>query len=71
LIDDPYYFAGQYHSWHGSPSRMDSEVPFIVSRAHADAAKIGALVRALIGEHPRLQKVSDVILRLRVTNQNR
>ncbi|MFT3693738.1 MAG: alkaline phosphatase family protein [Kofleriaceae bacterium] len=63
--DDRYYFAGLYHSWHGSPSRGDSEVPLIVANAHHDRAQIATWLRRLIGPSPRLQKVTDVIIGLR------
>jgi predicted AlkP superfamily pyrophosphatase or phosphodiesterase len=67
-VDRPeqrYYFASPYHSWHGSPSRLDSEVPLIVANRRHRTAEIAAWVRATIGPHPRLQKVTDVILGLR------
>jgi len=63
--EDRYYFAGLYHSWHGSPSRGDSEVPLIVANKHHAAAQIGPWVRHVIGPHPRLQKVTDLLIGLR------
>jgi predicted AlkP superfamily pyrophosphatase or phosphodiesterase len=63
--EDRYYFAGLYHSWHGSPSRGDSEVPLIVANKHHDAAQIGTWVKRVIGPNPRLQKVTDLLIRLR------
>jgi predicted AlkP superfamily pyrophosphatase or phosphodiesterase len=63
--EDRYYFAGLYHSWHGSPSRGDSEVPLIVANKHHDAAQIGTWVKHVIGPNPRLQKVTDVLIGLR------
>ncbi len=60
-----YYFAQRYRSWHGSPSRQDSEVPFIVAHPGRSAAEIESVVRAALGPAPRLQRVADVILQLR------
>ncbi|MEP6859053.1 MAG: alkaline phosphatase family protein [Deltaproteobacteria bacterium] len=63
--EDRYYFAGLYHSWHGSPSRGDSEVPLIVANKHHDAAQIGTWVKHVLGPNPRLQKVTDLLIGLR------
>lgn len=60
-----YYFAGLYHSWHGSPSRGDSEVPLIVANPHRTKAQIAAWLKPILGPSPRLQKVTDVIIGLR------
>jgi hypothetical protein len=64
-IDQRYYFAEPYHSWHGSPSRRDSEIPLIVANRHHDAASIGQWVRVRLGERPYLERVTDVLLGLR------
>lgn len=62
--DDRYYFAGPYRSWHGSPSRLDSELPLIVANPKQRASAIGKRVRRALGERPFQQKVTDVILEL-------
>ena len=63
--EERFYFAAPYRSWHGSPSKQDSELPFIVAHpAHASAA-IGAWVTHVLGERPYQQKVTDVMLGLR------
>jgi hypothetical protein len=67
-VDQPaqrYYFAHLYRSWHGSPSRADSEIPLIVANRHHDAAEIGPWVRHQLGPRPFLQHLTDVILGLR------
>jgi len=64
-VEDRYYFAGLYRSWHGSPSRQDSEVPFIVANPRLSTAQIQQRVSELLGPSPRQQKVSDVLLDLR------
>jgi hypothetical protein len=51
-VEDRYYFAGLYRSWHGSPSRQDSEVPFIVSHPNRTPEQLRAQVdRAIEGGH--------------------
>jgi hypothetical protein len=62
--EDRYYFAAPYRSWHGSPSRADSELPFIVAHPKQKAAAIGARVRKVLGDHPFQQKVANVMLEL-------
>jgi hypothetical protein len=63
--EERYYFAARYRSWHGSPSRQDSEIPFIVAHPHRDSASLGAQVQRIFGVEPRQQKVTDVLLELR------
>jgi hypothetical protein len=63
--EDRYYFAGPYRSWHGSPSRGDSELPLIVANAKQRAGVIGKRIRRVLGGRPFQQKVTDVILELR------
>ena len=63
--EERYYFAARYRSWHGSPSRQDSEVPFIVAHPHRDAGSLRAQIEGILGEVPRQQKVTDVLLELR------
>jgi hypothetical protein len=63
--EDRYYFASLYRSWHGSPSRQDSEIPFIVAHPTETSAAIGARVKRILGTMPRQNKVTDVLLDLR------
>jgi hypothetical protein len=60
-----YYFASPYHSWHGSPSRQDSEIPLIVAHPGRKSEQIRARVTALLGPNPRQQKITDVLLSIR------
>ena len=62
--DSRYYFAAPYRSWHGSPSRDDSEIPLIVARARSSRAEIHARVAAVLAGHPAQQKIADLILAL-------
>lgn len=63
--EERYYFASPYRSWHGSPSRQDSEIPFIVANDTQAGAAIGAYVKGVLGDRPFQQKVTDVLLGLR------
>lgn len=63
--EERFYFAAPYHSWHGSPSRRDSEIPFIVANPGKDAKAIGAWVGGVLGDRPYQQKTTDVLLGLR------
>jgi hypothetical protein len=60
-----YYFSEPYRSWHGSPSRLDSEIPLIVANRHSSAAEIGAWVEPILGDRPFQRKITDIILALR------
>jgi hypothetical protein len=60
-----YYFAAPYHSWHGSPSRRDSEIPLIIAHPRRSAASIRDLVQPALGSRPGQQRVTDVLLTLR------
>jgi hypothetical protein len=63
--EDRYYFAALYNSWHGSPSKADSEIPLIVANRHHDAATIGSWVRTQLGARPFQQKIADLMIGLR------
>jgi Type I phosphodiesterase / nucleotide pyrophosphatase len=60
-----YYFAAPYHSWHGSPSKRDSEIPLIVAHPQRSTAELGELVGSALGPQPRQQRITDVLLALR------
>ncbi len=61
---DRYYFASRYRSWHGSPSRQDSEVPLIVARSDRPGSDLADMVQNVLGHEPRQQKVTDLLLQL-------
>lgn len=60
-----FYFASPYHSWHGSPSKMDSEIPLIVAHPDAPMAVVGSWLGRTLDAKPFQQKVTDVLLGLR------
>ena len=66
--EERYYFAKTFRSWHGSPSKQDSEVPLIVANPHATAETIHARVGAVLGDRPYQRKVTDLVLALRATH---
>lgn len=51
-IEDRYYFSGLYRSWHGSPARQDSHIPFAVARAGDSGVRLRELVRKATGDKP-------------------
>ena len=59
------YFSHPYRSWHGSPSRQDSEVPFILAHPGRSTAELEAIVRPILAAKPRLGAVTDLMLHLR------
>ena len=65
IPDERYYFASPYRSWHGSPSRQDSEIPLIVANPKFSAEQIHQRITPLLGPAPRQQKVADILFDLR------
>jgi hypothetical protein len=61
-VEDRYYFAGLYRSWHGSPSRQDSEVPFIVAHPRRTAGQLRAIVDRAVAEGNTLAVTTRVLL---------
>jgi hypothetical protein len=64
-LADRYYFAAKYRSWHGSPSKQDSEIPFIVARPDVSAELLRAQVAPVLGNAPRQAGLTGVVLGLR------
>ena len=62
---DRYYFAAPYHSWHGSPSHRDSDIPLVVANARRSSSDVAVIARAVLGEHPRQEKITDLMLAIR------
>ncbi|MFY0523833.1 alkaline phosphatase family protein [Archangium gephyra] len=63
-ISERYYFAGHYHSWHGSPSAQDSRVTFIVARPGEEGARVRARVEPVVGTQPSLLDVTPLVREL-------
>lgn len=62
--DERYYFSSPYSSWHGSPSRRDSEIPLIVAHPKKSKAEIRETVAPLVGD-AKQQRIADVLIGLR------
>ncbi|GAB3676065.1 alkaline phosphatase family protein [Salinisphaera aquimarina] len=60
-----YYFAPLYHSWHGSPSHRDSDIPLIVANRSRNRAEIKRIVDGVFAGRNDQRLIADVILRLR------
>jgi hypothetical protein len=56
-----YYFATPYRSWHGSPSRADSEIPLIVAHPGRTAGELARRTRAALGQEPRQTDLASLI----------
>ena len=66
--DDPaerFYFASQYHSWHGSPSRGDSELPLVVAHPAVLAEELARTTRAVLAQTRLQQALTPLLMRLR------
>jgi hypothetical protein len=66
-----FYFSTTYESWHGSPARKDSEIPFILAHGGKSRAELARLTRAALGDHPGLDRVGRLLVRLRVGERPR
>jgi hypothetical protein len=64
-VEERYYFSAEYHSWHGSPSRADSELPLIVAHSRKSKREIERLTRRVLGREGRQQEIADLLLSLR------
>jgi predicted AlkP superfamily pyrophosphatase or phosphodiesterase len=66
--DDPeerYYFSSRYRSWHGSPSKQDSEIPLIVAHPRESSTELGRKVKSVLAHEPFQEKFTDVLIALR------
>jgi hypothetical protein len=63
-IEQRYYFSSRYHSWHGSPTRQDSEIPLLVVQAAIPGAAIRARVLRAAGPRVDQLSITPVILDL-------
>lgn len=63
--DEPaqrFYFASLYRSWHGSPSKKDSEVPLVVAHPQKTTKELAAWVGKALGDSPRQQALGRIFL---------
>lgn len=65
-VDERYYFAPLYHSWHGSPSHRDSDIPLIVAHPGRSREQIRQTVDSVLEGRNSQRLIGDLILRLRL-----
>lgn len=63
-VSERYYFAARYRSWHGSPSRQDSEILFALAQPASSGSELRDRMQAAIGETPSQLDVTPLILEL-------
>lgn len=63
-IEQRFYFSSRYHSWHGSPTRQDSEIPLLVAQAATSGPAIRARVQRAAGPRVDQLSITPVILDL-------
>jgi Type I phosphodiesterase / nucleotide pyrophosphatase len=51
-IEQRYYFSAPYHSWHGSASPQDSDIPLIVARKGYPGTRLKEMVDKVAGAQP-------------------
>ncbi|HEX6910270.1 MAG TPA: alkaline phosphatase family protein [Longimicrobium sp.] len=59
-----FYFSSSYHSWHGSPTAQDSEIPLLVVHPRATGDAIRARVQGAVGERPDQLSITPLVLDL-------
>jgi hypothetical protein len=64
-LEDRYYFAAPYHSWHGSPSKQDSNIPLIVAHPLKTASELEATVGGFLVGGGRAEDVGALLVGLR------
>ncbi|WP_081713913.1 alkaline phosphatase family protein [Cystobacter fuscus] len=63
-LSERFYFAGHYHSWHGSPSAQDSRVTFVVARRDEEGERVRSRTEPVVGPRPSLLHVTPLIREL-------
>ena len=65
-IRDRYYFSHSYRSWHGSPSRRDSEIPFILAHPGKSRRELATAAGRALGDAPDIERVGRLLVDLRL-----
>jgi hypothetical protein len=63
-IEERFYFSAKYRSWHGSPSRQDSEILFALAHPTETGERLRQRVRDALGEQPSQLDATPLILSL-------
>ncbi|HJL16427.1 MAG TPA: alkaline phosphatase family protein [Sandaracinaceae bacterium LLY-WYZ-13_1] len=61
---DRTYFSGPYHSWHGSPSRQDSEIALMALHMDRSGRELQRLVDDVLGPSRSQLRITPLILRM-------
>lgn len=67
--EERFYFSETYRSWHGSPSRQDSEVPFILSHRDREASELCGMIERAREESPRIGALTPLLLEVRAASR--
>jgi arylsulfatase A-like enzyme len=51
-IEQRFYFASPYRSWHGSPTEQDSHIPLLLARKGDVGERLQAIVNTVVGPTP-------------------
>lgn len=60
-IEERFYFSKLYRSWHGSPTRQDSHVPFVLVKKGDSGERLRRVVTHITGENPSQLDVVPLI----------
>jgi hypothetical protein len=63
-VEQRFYFSSSYHSWHGSATLQDSEIPLLVAHAGATGAQVRSRVQRVTGERPDQLRITPLVLDL-------
>ncbi len=64
-VEGRYYFASLYHSWHGSPSKKDTQVPLILAHPTKSRAVLESQVSRALEQGHSVAAVTRLLLGLR------
>ncbi len=63
-IEDRFYFANRYRSWHGSPTAQDSRIPLIIAKRNEEGRQLRERVDGLLGPEPSQLSITPLVLEL-------
>lgn len=63
-IEERYYFANRYRSWHGSPTAQDSRVPLVIAKRNEEGGRLRERVQAVVGPEPSQLSITPLLIEL-------
>ncbi len=63
-LEDRFYFANRYRSWHGSPAAQDSRIPLIIAKRNEEGGRLRERVDGLVGPEPSQLSITPLLLEL-------